>query len=206
MNLKIWTPRYAKNRISLYIYEQFNKDKPWIAPTAIQWLDKHLSKNMVGVEFGSGRSTIWYANRLKSLISIEDHEDWFTRVEDDLKKVAATNISYLFKSSTKDASGSIAYVELMDSLGDSSVDIIVVDGKHRDTLALKAIDKLASGGYLLLDDAERYIPLKTHAPYNYLKKQSEQLPTWKEFSNITKQWKQLQFSSGVSDTVILIKP
>ncbi|AWH73730.1 hypothetical protein DCS32_06025 [Dokdonia sp. Dokd-P16] len=206
MNLKIWTPRYAKNRISLYIYEQFNKDKPWIAPTAIQWLDEHLNKNMMGVEFGSGRSTVWYAKRLKSLISIEDHQDWFKQVNDDLKNSDIDNISYLFKPSIMDSEGNIPYIELMDSIEESSVDIIVVDGKHRDTLALKAIDKLASGGYLLLDDAERYIPLKTHAPYNYLNQQSEQLPTWKEFSNVTKQWKQLQFSSGVSDTVILIKP
>lgn len=206
MNLKIWTPRYAKNRIGLYAYELFNKDKPWIAPKAIQWLAENLNKRMTGVEFGSGRSTVWYAQRLKSLVSIEDHQEWYNRVQEDLQESGVDNISYLFKSSEIDSTGKTAYIDAIDNLDNNSVDFIVVDGKLRDVLALKAIDKLAPGGYLLLDDAERYIPLETHAPYSYLKKQKDQLIPWKEFSSRTKEWKQLHFSSGVSDTVILIKP
>lgn len=206
MNPKIWTPRYLKNRIGLFTYEQFNKDKPWIAPTAISWLDKHLTTKMKGVEFGSGRSTVWYAKRLKSLVSIEDHKGWFEQVQQELEQANIKNISYVLRSSEEDTTGKIPYVQTIDTFEVEGLDFIVVDGKHRDVIAIQAIDKLKSGGFLLLDDAERYVPLETNAPYAFKKQGKNQEPTWKEFSKITKYWKQKHFSSGVSDTVIFIKP
>ena len=54
---------------------------------------------MLGVKFGFRRSTIWYAQRLKYLISIEDNQDFFTRVEVDLKTEIRTiiNLEIIFK-------------------------------------------------------------------------------------------------------------
>ncbi|WP_299149336.1 class I SAM-dependent methyltransferase [uncultured Dokdonia sp.] len=206
MNPKIWTPRYITNRIGLYVYEQLNKDKPWIAPSAIKWLDTNLHKEMSGVEFGSGRSTVWYAHKLKNLVSIEDHQDWYQKVKQQLEKAKLTNVRYILKSCEQDMSGHIPYVDIVKEFDNSSIDFMVVDGKHRDRIALEAIQKLTSGGFLLLDDAERYIPLDSHTPYNYKKEGKKQPEEWKAFSERTSNWEQLHFTSGVSDTVVLIKP
>ncbi|WP_405211302.1 class I SAM-dependent methyltransferase [Dokdonia sp. Asnod2-E02] len=206
MNPKIWTPRYITNRLGLFVYEQFNKDKPWIAPSAIKWLEANLNKEMRGVEFGSGRSTVWYAHKLKSLVSIEDHQEWFQKVEEQLNNAKLTNVRYVLKSCEKDASGNIPYVDVVKEFDNNAIDFVVVDGKHRDRIALEAINKLTSGGYLLLDDAERYIPIASHTPYNFKREGKTQPEAWKQFSDLTSDWKQIHFTSGVSDTVVLIKP
>jgi hypothetical protein len=47
-------------------------------------------------------------------------------------------------------------VAVADRFADRSLDLIIVDGHYRDTCIRHAARKLTPGGYLLVDDAERW--------------------------------------------------
>lgn len=205
MNIKIWTPRYLYNRISYYLFEKLNKDKPWITQDAIKILEDILQKNFIGVEFGSGRSTMWYAKRIQHLTSIEDHEGWYEEVLNQFKEANISNITYLFKNSEGIDIAQTDYCRIMDDFKDNSLDFIVIDGKHRDILANKSLLKLKIGGVLLLDDANRYLSHKTKSPYSIKMDDYKMTPSWKNFQKEVRNWKIIWTTNGVSDTAIFIK-
>src|SRR5688500_13605842 len=68
-------------RRALYnVHEITHPDEPWISQGAIRFCAKQLHAPMVGLEWGSGRSTAWYAQRLGKLVSIEFDKSWYERV------------------------------------------------------------------------------------------------------------------------------
>ena len=58
-----WTPRYLVNRTRQMLYERSHHDDPWLTPAAIRLLTGLLCPADLGAEFGSGRSTLWFAAR-----------------------------------------------------------------------------------------------------------------------------------------------
>ena len=66
----------------------FNKriKVPWISYQATIDIAKLMTLNWNVLEFGSGSSTIWFANRCNHLISIENDDTWYSLISNDLKK------------------------------------------------------------------------------------------------------------------------
>ena len=60
-NFSHLSPRYIFNRISVMIDQLRYKENPWITSSAVSILDSMLTSSDIGVEFGSGRSTLWIA-------------------------------------------------------------------------------------------------------------------------------------------------
>lgn len=83
-NFSHLSPRYIINRILIKIDQLWYKDIPWITSSAVRILDSMLTSSDIGVEFGSGRSTLWFAKRLKYLISIEKNPEWYFKVKKNL--------------------------------------------------------------------------------------------------------------------------
>lgn len=204
MNPKIWTPRYIVDRIRLFFYEKRHENVPWITRDATAILDKRLLPTNVGLEFGSGRSTAWYAHRLKHLTSVEDHKGWYDTVKKQFDGEGLGNVDYYFRSAAGEAKDS-DYCKVMDDFNNSSLDFIVVDGKHRDILAVAAVNKLRKGGILLLDDSQRYLDHPTSAPYSVYKTKDGMAEKWKEFQSLVNCWEMIWTSNGVSDTTLFIK-
>jgi len=50
--------------------------EPWITRDAINLLTTLIKKDFVGLEWGSGSSTIWFADKLKFLYTIEHDVEW----------------------------------------------------------------------------------------------------------------------------------
>jgi len=50
--------------------------EPWYVREAIDLLDKLLTKDMIGFEWGGGGSTIWIAQRIKRLVTVENVKKW----------------------------------------------------------------------------------------------------------------------------------
>ncbi len=116
-----WTPRYISNRISLAIYEKQNPNQPWLTRSAISILSSYLQKSDVGLEWGSGRSTAWFATRIKYLVSVEDTPEWYQKVKGKLEKLQLDNVEYLLKDDEK------SYVGVVDKFEDNSLDFFLVD-------------------------------------------------------------------------------
>lgn len=66
MNLSYWLhhPDHIFARVRYFAWEPMNMDKPWLCPSSVRFCDLNLTRSMTGLEFGSGRSTAWFAGKL----------------------------------------------------------------------------------------------------------------------------------------------
>lgn len=113
---------------------------PWIAYPAIRFLEQRVQKSFKVFEFGSGLSTLWWAERVSTITAVEHDPEWVDRVSPSLP----ANASLLL------AQGD-AYVE---SLGAQQYDIIVNDGIRRPECGRRSIPALAPGGVMIWDDTD----------------------------------------------------
>ncbi len=125
-------------------------DIPWLVPAAIEWIDAYLKPTMRAFEWGAGGSTLWYARRVKELVSIEHDSDWYGQVRDEL---AVLNIRNVILRWMPD--GDFECYATVVILFDEPFDYIAVDGRARIKCIERAIPKLKSGGVLMLDNSER---------------------------------------------------
>jgi hypothetical protein len=156
MNLWYWLrrPHLIPARVRYWAWERRNPDKPWLTPGAVGFCDAALRPDMAGVEFGSGRSTAWFAARLARLTSVEHHPGWYARVRADLDRAGVRNVDY--RLVPPDPPGGPAdrprYAAVLDEFPDDSLDLVIVDGHYRDACIALAPPKLRPGGLLLVDD------------------------------------------------------
>jgi len=57
-SIQHWTPRYLKDRLAEAYYHRTHPGHPWLTRWANEMLASYLRSSDVGVEFGSGRSTL----------------------------------------------------------------------------------------------------------------------------------------------------
>jgi len=119
---------------------------PWLSYRAIKVLDKLLQPDWKMLEWGSGMSTLWFAQRVGHLTSIEDYEPWYAKVKPTLSKV--NNVDYQFKTDDD-------YFNL-DQYPDEAFDFILIDGSERGNCAKSAVKKLKRGGYIYLDNSDKH--------------------------------------------------
>jgi hypothetical protein len=67
---------------------------PWLVPESIIELDKWLTKDDVVVEFGSGGSTLFFADRCKKVVSFEFELKWKERLQGILGRENNMNVDY----------------------------------------------------------------------------------------------------------------
>ncbi|MFX0032086.1 MAG: hypothetical protein ACFE8E_11085 [Candidatus Hodarchaeota archaeon] len=155
-----------------------DKVVPWIPIKAKIWLDKTLKADMILYEFGSGLSTLYFSTKVKKVISIEHNKKWYNLMKNELKSKAINNCEYFleepelinaknsrlaeieYTSDLKDYQGFHfrRYVENIDRYPDNSFDVVFIDGRVRIDCILHSINKIKTGGFLILDnsDEKRY--------------------------------------------------
>ena len=189
-------------------FQKKNPDAPWISPGSIFVLKQILNKNMVGFEFGSGRSTVFYAELLNHITAIEHFKPWYSKVKALLESKTIQNTSLKLIEANGDVppqhlssemqlyisaeeypvkdDAFTNYINVLDEYSNSHFDFIAVDGRARLSCVLKSIPKLKKGGFLLLDNSER----KRYYPA------IEALNDWPKIFTTT----------GLTDTTIWMKP
>jgi hypothetical protein len=206
-SFKHLTPRYIWNRLGLMAYEWANPDVPWLTPDIIKILDGWLLPKDVGLEFGSGRSTIWFAQRVGHLTSVEDNPEWYSIVKNRIQKGYA-NVDYLFHQSSSSNAVNSGYVDVARQMRELSLDFCLVDGNLRDHCALSSLDKIRSGGILIIDNVERYMPRrqKSFSPNSRNINDGYETETWAQVGEQIKTWRCIWTTNGVSDTAFWVKP
>lgn len=152
------------------------EELPWITFKSIHWLNKTLHKEMHVFEYGSGGSTLFLANHVSAITSVEHNPHWYKILENMLLEKKISNVSYSLLepkanspvsavdysidscTSTKSAYKGMSfkdYVHSIDRFPDDSFDLVTVDGRARISCIKQAISKIKNGGYLLLDNSER---------------------------------------------------
>jgi Methyltransferase domain len=159
----------AVARVPYWFWERANPDKPWLCPGTIRFCEANLNKSMFAVEFGSGRSTRWFAGLVGRMLSIEHDTAWYGEVQKQLLAASITNVDYRLvtlnhpKSEPErmDYSPTPDYVAVADNLPDRSVDFAMVDGHYRTNCVHHLIPKIAPRGYLLVDDTNMWPSLES---------------------------------------------
>lgn len=119
------------------------KPIPWFTYPSIEFIESILQKDWLVFEWGSGNSTLWWAERVKNIISVEDNEAWFWEVKRQLPK----NAEIYLKSGKE-------YVESILRYPDHEFDVIIVDGSARNEATTHCISKLKTSGIIIFDNAD----------------------------------------------------
>jgi hypothetical protein len=182
---------------------------PWTSPAAVLFFERVLNKDMTGFEYGSGLSTVFFARKLKHLVSVEHHEAWHRHVQSLFEKENIRNVDYhLIPPNTQAENpapegGGLAspvspadplqgahpytdYARFISKYPDAHFDFILIDGRARVACSIQAIPKLKPGGIFVLDNSER----EKYAPVHQL------LAAWPSVNTTT----------GLTDTTFWFKP
>jgi len=124
--------------------------QPCLNLLAISFLKKVINDTITVLETGSGRSTIWFAKRVKKIISFENKEEWAICARKRLKEEGLNNAVVNFDPD---------YPTNSFSKFKGEFDIVFLDGadRHGDRVACmkEGCKHVKSGGYLIVDDVHR---------------------------------------------------
>jgi len=181
-------------------------DYPWLTPKANEIIESKISKEDIGLEYGSGRSTIWFARRVAYLTSVEHNLFWFEKIKMNLEKNNQNNVNLIFNEVPKNSEyAKKRYVGIADNFPDRSLDFVLIDGLLRDECALKVLGKIKLGGILIIDNINWYLPSYSIAPNSKTIEDGPASKNWKLLAEFLKHWRCLWTSSGVTDTAIYLK-
>ena len=195
-----WTPRYLLDRGRLMLYERTHPNSPWLTPTAVKILDQRLKPQHRGLEWGSGRSTLWFAQRVSALVSVEHNPYWHQWVASLLTKRTLSNVDLRMYPEEP------AYLAAAEALPPESMDFCLVDGFARDRCALNAVRVLKPGGLLILDNSNWYLPSRSRSPNSRTDEQGPSSEIWRQFLERVRGWPCTWTSNGVTDTTLWTKP
>jgi hypothetical protein len=198
------TPRYLLDRTVLLGHEIRSPQLPWLTIQAVRILATALRRQDRGLEWGSGRSTSWLAQRTCSLVSVESSFEWYQHVGAVLRGQGLANVDYRFIPASETrrmppSTQDLAYAEIASEFTSESLDYVLIDGIRRDECALRSVGLVKMGGILILDNAERYLPFPSRSPERLL---TDPQPAWREFLQRVAGWRMIWTSNGVTDTAL----
>lgn len=206
-----WTPAYIYHRLADWLYRAIYPGNPWLTPGAVNFLSSHLKPGFSGLEYGSGRSTTWFASQVGHLTSMEHNPEWFNRVSTEIARRGITNISYVHQpkpdnSLSLDEVRTSAYVTDVADVQKDSLDFVLIDGVVRPACALHSIPLLRKGGLLIIDDANHYLPSSSSAPNSRSIEEGPLNTEWQEVERQIHGWESIWFGNGIKETAIFKKP
>jgi predicted O-methyltransferase YrrM len=202
------TPRYVVNKLRYLHNLRRHPDQPWLTRQANEMLSSLILPTDVGLEFGSGRSTLWLARRMRHMTSVEHDSTWHEQVARTLAQNGISNVEYLFREqdTDDDRAHESGYVRVANAMPEQSLDFVLVDGIYRVDCANAVLDRLRPGGLLILDDAQRYLPSNSVSPDARQPDQGPLSRKWSTFLEAVHGWRTIWTSSGIDDTAIWFKP
>ena len=214
------TPAYLYYRARLFITSTRYPTLPSLTLDSIRLLERLLRASHVGAEWGAGNSTGWFAERTAHLTSFESGPDYYAVVRDNLASRGLTNVDLQFVPfepvPSEQANHEHEWMQRAYALADGSLDYALIDSAPRACLCRTVVSKLRSGGLLILDNANWYLPPPADlrpAPVGSITVPAG-FPGSRDPGNVctpaflgdTAQWQRTWTSDGVTATLILFKP
>jgi len=113
--------------------------RPWISYQAVEEIERLIRTDWRVLEFGSGMSTIWFAERVSFVLSIESDPGWSEWVLAQLHQRRLTNVAVRIGGVNKT---------------DGVFDFVFIDGIDRANCVAPALNLLRAGGYLYIDNTD----------------------------------------------------
>jgi hypothetical protein len=123
-----------------------NKPLPWVTYPFIHFIANRLNNTIEIFEFGSGNSTLYYAERAAMVSSVENDKFWFEKIKNSMP----ANVS-LFYCDLVYGGDYCNYAITTNKL----YDLIIVDGRDRINCCINSAAALNAGGVMILDDSDR---------------------------------------------------
>lgn len=155
--------------------EQFLKQKmPWLTFDSIDVLNALPLSSKKVFEWGSGGSTLFWLNKGADVVSIEHDRKWYEMMKTILPNTE--NITYMLIEPEESDMGSILtdpsdpdcylssdsnkhsyykYASIIDQYENNYFDVVLVDGRARPSCLKHAVNKIKTGGLLILDNSDR---------------------------------------------------
>jgi predicted O-methyltransferase YrrM len=203
-----WSVKYLFDRLVEKNYRRLNPDKPWLAPAANEFLEGYLKPTDKMLEFGSGRSTLWFSKRVRQITSVEHNPEWFKKIKEKIKDLSIYNITYILHPKQEETlpSSETNYVNATREFELSSLDVVLVDGTYRAQCVLKSLPLLKPGGLLIIDNVNRYLPSNSKSPNSRSIAQGPIDDEWRQVCDQINSWRFFWTSNGISDTAFFFKP
>ena len=204
-------PGYVRRRLRQKNFERTHPDAPWLTEQAVRLLDGWLRPTDRGIEWGSGRSTVWFAARVAHLTSVEDNADWYADVT---RRLAAKRLSakvdyhhVACECCEQDEPATHPYADVANELADGSLDFALVDGNIRLTCIRRGMPKLKPGGLLILDNANRYCPNLSLGSCATIHEPRTEPPSagWAAVLRELEGWRPILTTDGIWDTRMWVK-
>lgn len=193
-------------------FQRTYPDTPVVVANASVLLNAWLKPTDKAFEWGSGRSTTFFARRVGSLVSIEHDEGWYAQVKDKLAREGlAHKVDYRHipapGGQMEEPRGS-AYAHAIDEIPDGSLDFVIVDGQMRLRCAERAVDKLKPMGLLVVDGANRYIPNPFEGGHTTLRvwRDTPLDADWAALLERLSGWRAIHTTDFLWDTRMWVKP
>jgi predicted O-methyltransferase YrrM len=203
-----WTPHYVYARFRLMRYERAHPDYPWITSESNRLLASMLRPDDIGAEFGSGRSTLWFARHCQHLTSVEHDKEWHGKISAAIRDQGLSNVDYFHHSrdEPQETGDRSSYARVALSFDDESIDFVLVDGLYRDHVTRLMMPKIKPGGLLIIDNVNWCLASPTRAPYSRTPRTGHKDSSWAALARDLADWRTIWTTSGVTDTAIFIKP
>lgn len=119
---------------------------PWFTYPSVSFLSSRMKKDFRLFEFGSGNSTLWFAQRVKSIVSVENDAGYYDYMKDRIN--ACGNVDYRYAEIGVNYNQQILEFE-------NEFDIIVIDGRERVKCCINSFKALKKDGVIIWDNSDR---------------------------------------------------
>lgn len=137
-----WLNSFRKGR-SL---DNNNNPVPWVTYSFISFVNSRLNKQLEMFEYGSGNSTLYFAEKVKSILAVENDNNWYNEIKNQCPINA--EVHYVEYKYGEDYGSYITKT-------DKKYDVVIVDGRDRVNCVKNTINNLTEKGVIVLDDSER---------------------------------------------------
>lgn len=116
---------------------------PWLTYPALDHLSRLDFAAAAVLEYGAGQSSLWWAKRARTVVSVESRVEWVSEV----RRQGPPNLTVL---------GPLEREEYVHAplQGGAAFDVIVIDGVHRFECVQAAFPHLLSGGLIVVDNTD----------------------------------------------------
>lgn len=158
---------WVRSLLSIYDPADMLKfDVPWWTFRSADLVDQHLRAlpRARVFEWGSGASTVWLCKRAHEVVSVEHDLAWAGAVRGmfpkncDFRVVPTTEKEGAVRApSQKPGYAGQDFTRYVEAIQDvpGAFDLIVIDGRARESCLLEAVHRLARGGIILFDNVDR---------------------------------------------------
>jgi len=148
-----------------FTVDENNLPIPWYVFEAIEFLKTNLTKNHTIFEFGCGASTLFFASKVKKVISLESNRRWFEIITSSLKNsgdflleknhFSNANCEIFLMEDALDLEEYQNFAKDYSQKNHLKFDFVIVDSLKRFECVKNSFETLKNDGYLILDDSER---------------------------------------------------